>query len=314
MDSFAVSPYFFAILFFTIAFVYSSVGLGGGSSYTALMAITGISYVVIPTISLTLNLFVTSAGSFNFIRKKPARPALILPFFITSIPMSYLGGSLKLPREIFYWVLLISLIFIAIRIYVWKNTAITINIEKTQKITLSLVAGSILGFVAGTVGIGGGIYLVPLIIILGFGSPREAAACGAVFIWVNSLSGLIARFQYHDFNLTSFLPLIAAVVIGGFLGSFIGSSKLSTQAMEKWLGGIILIAILFLIKKVSIQISRGPRALARGNLLKVYDFTIQKSFFFLKTSLWAGGLVVAMLIFVNGWGVDTCNDLQISTL
>jgi uncharacterized protein len=252
MDGLAISPYFLAALFFTVAFVYSSVGLGGGSSYTALMAITGVSYVAIPTISLTLNLFATSAGSFNFIRKKHARPALILPFFITSIPMSFLGGSLKLPREIFYWILLISLIFIAIRIYVWKNTVITINIEKTQKITLSLVAGSVLGFVAGTVGIGGGIYLVPLIIILGLGSPKEAAACGAVFIWVNSLSGLIARFQYHTFNPASFLPLMAVVLIGGFLGSFMGSSKLSTQAMEKWLGGIILVAIFFLTKKVVI--------------------------------------------------------------
>jgi uncharacterized membrane protein YfcA len=252
MDGLAISPYFLAVLFFAVAFVYSSVGLGGGSSYTALMAITGISYLLIPTITLILNLFVTSVGSFNFIRKKHARPALILPFFITSIPMSYLGGSLKLPKEIFYLILLISLIFTAIRIYFWKNTALTIHFEKTQKITLFFMIGSVLGFVAGTVGIGGGIYLVPLIIILGLGSPKEAAACGAVFIWINSLSGLIARFQYHNFNLTSFLPLIVAVIIGGFLGSLIGSSKFSTQAMEKWLGGIILVAILFLIKKVSI--------------------------------------------------------------
>jgi uncharacterized membrane protein YfcA len=245
-----ISAYFFAALFFMVAFAYSSVGLGGGSSYTALMAIAGVSYLLIPTISLTLNLFVTSVASFNFIRKKHLRLNLILPFFIASIPASYIGGSLKLPREIFYWILLTSLVFVALRIYVWENTALTIRIGNPQKIILSFIIGYVLGFVAGTVGIGGGIYLVPLIIILGLGSPKEAAACGAVFIWVNSLSGLIARFQHHVIDTKPILPLIAAVIIGGFLGSFIGSSKLSSKAMEKWLGVIIVVAILFLAKKI----------------------------------------------------------------
>lgn len=250
MQGLATSSYFLAVLFFMVAFVYSSVGLGGGSSYTALMAIVGVSYLLIPTISLTLNLFVTSVASFNFIRKKHARPILMLPFFVGSIPFSYLGGSLKLPREIFYWILLISLVFIALRIYVWENTALTIHIGHTQKIILSFIAGCAIGFIAGTVGIGGGIYLVPLIIILGLGSPKEAAACGAVFIWVNSLSGLIARFQHRVIDLKALFPLIAVVIIGGYLGSFIGSSKLSGKAMEKWLGGIIILAILFLARKI----------------------------------------------------------------
>jgi uncharacterized membrane protein YfcA len=214
------------------------------------MAITGVSYVAIPTISLTLNLFVTSVGSFNFIRKKHARLELILPFFVSSVPMAYLGGSLKLPKEIFYWILLVSLIFVTVKIYFWKNTSFTLNIGKTQKIFLSLVTGSVLGFVAGTVGIGGGIYLVPLIIIFGLGSAKEAAACGAVFIWVNSLSGLIARFQYHSIDISAFLPLIVAVLIGGYLGSFMGSSSLSPRTMEKLLGGIVVIAVVFLTRRI----------------------------------------------------------------
>ncbi len=250
MDELVISLYVLAALFFAVAFVYSSVGLGGGSSFTALMAIFGVSYVAIPTISLTLNLFVTSVGSFNFIRKKHARFELILPFFIASIPMSYLGGSLKLAKETFYWILLISLIFIAIRIYVWENVSLKLNIGKTQKIMLSLMAGSVLGFVAGTVGIGGGIFLVPLIIVLGLGSPKEAAACGAVFIWVNSLSGLIARLQYQRIDLITFLPLIVAVLIGGYLGSFLGSSSLSPRTMEKCLGGIVVLAIVIFAKRI----------------------------------------------------------------
>ena len=164
--------------------------------------------------------------------------------------MAYLGGSLKLPKEIFFWILLISLIFVAVRIYGWENPSFSLNIGKTQKIILSLAAGAALGFVAGTVGIGGGIYLVPLIIILGLGSAKEAAACGAVFIWLNSLSGLIARLQYHRVDANAFLPLIAVVLLGGYLGSLLGSSKFPPRTMEKLLGGIVVIAVVLLTRRI----------------------------------------------------------------
>ncbi len=233
-----------------MAFIYSSVGLGGGTSYTALMALFGVSTLAIPMISLSLNLFVTSVGSYNFIRNKHARIKLILPFLITSIPMAYWGGSFKLPKEIFYWVLLISLIFIAVRIYIWQDTTLKLNINQNEKTFLSLIAGSIFGLVAGIVGIGGGIYLIPLIIILGLGSEKEAAACGAIFIWFNSFSGLLSRFQYNSIDLTNYIPLIVAVIAGGALGSFMGSFKFSPKVMEKMLGAVIIIAIIFLIRKV----------------------------------------------------------------
>lgn len=250
MDMIIISPYFLAVLFFIVAFTYSSVGLGGGSSYTALMAIFGISTMAIPMISLSLNLFVTSVGSFNFIRNKHARIKLVLPFLISSIPMAYLGGSLKIPKEIFYWVLLISLVFVAVRIYIWQNTSIKFNIGQKEKIIISLIAGSVLGLVAGIVGIGGGIYLVPLIIILGLGTEKEAAACGAIFIWLNSCSGLLSRLQHNSIDLTNYIPLIVAVLAGGALGSFMGSFKFSPKVMEKMLGAVILVAISFLTKKV----------------------------------------------------------------
>lgn len=244
-----ISPFFLAVLFFIVAFTYSSVGLGGGSSYTALMAISGVSTLAIPLISLSLNLFVTTVGSFNFIRNRHARIRLVLPFLISSIPMAYLGGSLKPSKEIFCRILLISLVFVAFRIYVWQNMSIKLNISQNGKIIVSLIAGSILGLVSGIVGIGGGIYLVPLIIILGLGTPKEAAACGAIFIWLNSCSGLISRIQFNAIDLTSYIPLIAAVLAGGTLGSFMGSFKLSPKAMEKILGAVIIVAIIFLTRK-----------------------------------------------------------------
>jgi len=250
MDVIISSPYFLAVLFFVVAFIYSSVGLGGGSSYTALMAIFGMNTLAIPMISLSLNLVVTSVGSFNFIRNKHAKIKLIIPFLISSMPMAYLGGALKLPKEIFYWVLLLSLVFVAARIYFWQNATIKLNIDQKGKFFISLLAGSVLGLVAGIVGIGGGIYLVPLIIILGLGTQKESAACGAIFIWLNSFSGLLSRFQYNSIDLTNYIPLMVAVLAGGTLGSFMGSFKFSPAAMEKILGTVIIVAIIFLSRKV----------------------------------------------------------------
>lgn len=250
MEELISSPYLLALIFLVVAFVYSSVGLGGGSSYTAIMAIFGVSYLAIPTISLSLNLFVTSVGSYNFIRNKHARLRLILPFFLTSIPMSYIGGLLHLSKEIFYWILLVTLIFIALRMYLWKNTSLNLNLGKSQQFIISLIAGSVLGLIAGIVGIGGGIYLVPLIIILGLGSEKEAAACGAIFVWVNSMSGLTARLQYNPINIIEFIPLIITVLIGGALGSYMGSSKFTPRTLQKCMGGVIIVAIVFLTKKI----------------------------------------------------------------
>jgi hypothetical protein len=252
VDIVFASPYFLAALFFIVALIYSSVGLGGGSSYTALMAIFGISTLAIPMVSLSLNLFVTSIGSYNFIRNKHAKIKLILPFLISSMPMAYLGGALELPKEIFYWILLISLIFVAARIYIWQNITFKFNFKQKEKIIISLISGAVLGLIAGIVGIGGGIYLVPLIIILGLGSEKEAAACGAIFIWLNSFSGLLSRLQYNSLDLTNYISLIVAVIAGAIIGSYMGSFKFSPKTMDKILGAVILLAIFFLAKKLFI--------------------------------------------------------------
>ncbi len=244
------SPYFLVVLFFIVAFTYSSVGLGGGSSYTALMAIFGMNTLAIPMISLSLNLVVTSIGSFNFIRNRHGRIGLIVPFLISSMPMAYIGGALKLPKEIFYWLLLLSLVFVAARIYFWKNTSLKLNIGPKRKVLIQLLSGAVFGLVAGIVGIGGGIYLIPLIIILDLGTEKEAATCGAIFIWLNSFSGLLSRLQYNAIDLTNYIPLIIAVLAGGTLGSFLGSFKFSPRTMEKILGSVIIVAIFFLIKKI----------------------------------------------------------------
>ena len=244
------SIYVIAFIFFFVALVYSSIGMGGGSSYTAIMALLSINILAIPIVSLVLNLMVTSVGSFNFIRNNHARFKLVLPFLLTSIPAAYLGGSLNLPAVYFHWILFVSLVFVAARIYLWENVSFNLSLTNYQKTIISLVSGFLLGLIAGIVGIGGGIYLVPLIIILGLGSEKEAAACGAIFIWLNSASGLSSRMQFNQIEIFDFWPLLVAVVIGGTIGSYMGSFRISGRSIDRLLGLVVLVAIGFLGKKL----------------------------------------------------------------
>lgn len=250
MDELGLGVYFLALILAIVAFVYSAVGLGGGSSYTALLAIASINYLAIPTISLLLNLFVSIAGSINFIIHRHARPRLILPFLLSSIPMAYLGGSLHLPKVIFLWVLWASLFFVAARIYLFDKVSLRLELSGPQQFIVSILAGMLLGLIAGMVGIGGGVYLVPLILVLGLGTAKEAAACGVIFVFVNSASGLIARIQYQPIDLLAYWPLIVAVLIGGISGSYLGAGRYSAKTIEKILGIIILLAIVLLGKKL----------------------------------------------------------------
>ena len=166
--------------------------------------------------------------------------------------MSHLGGALQLDKEIFYWVLFVSLCFVAARIYLWRDTGIRLELTQKGKWLISLSVGSVLGLVAGIAGIGGGIYLVPLILILGLGTEKQAAACGAIFIAINSLFGLIARLQYNSIDLRHYIPLIVAVILGGMLGSWLGAARYSSKTMEKILGTIILLAIVMLGRQLLI--------------------------------------------------------------
>ena len=242
--------YFLPILFLFVSFLYSSVGLGGGSSYTAIMAIMGINYQLIPATSLTLNLGVTFIGMINFWRAGHGRIDLVAPFLITSIPMSYLGGSVQLPELMFQIILTMTLLLIVSRIYFFDRIAITYELSSTEKWLLPIFLGSFLGFIAGTVGIGGGIYLVPLIIMFGLGTTKEASAAGAMFIWSNSFAGILPRLQSGTYDIKFITPLVFAVLVGGFAGSYFGSVRFESIFIQKIMGAVIIIAIIFLIQRI----------------------------------------------------------------
>jgi hypothetical protein len=251
METLIIDISLLAAIFALVAFFYASVGLGGGSSYTALLALTGASTAAIPLVSLTLNLVVTTIGSAVFLFRGHGRLRLIAPFLVSSIPMAYLGGGLHLPPRLFYLVLMLSLAFAALRIYFPGNTR-PLALSDHSKILLALGCGALLGLIAGIAGIGGGVYLVPLIILLGLGTAKEAAACGAFFIWVNSAAGLLPRMQQSPLDLRDLAPLIAAVILGGMAGSLLGAGRFEPRTMQKILGGILLVAIFFLGKKIAV--------------------------------------------------------------
>lgn len=239
-----------AFIFAIVAFFYASVGLGGGSSYTALLAVFGASTITIPMVSLTLNILVTTFGSIVFLLHGHARLRLIVPFIVTSVPMAYLGGMLHLPKMIFYILLMVSLCFAALRIY-FPSKSKPLELGERGRLLLAMGSGAVLGLVAGITGIGGGVYLVPLVILLGLGTAKEAAACGAFFIWANSVSGLLARVQFNDIDFMPYLPLVLGVILGGITGTQMGAGRFQARTMQKILGSILVVAVLMLGRKIA---------------------------------------------------------------
>jgi len=238
-------------LFAFIAFVYSSVGLGGGSSYTAVLTIVGMTYVLIPTISLTLNIVVTTGATIQFVRNGHLRWRILVPLLVASVPAAWVGGRLQLPETTFQILLLLTLVAVAARIYLWKDPVFDFPSSKAFRLTASLVIGAVLGFVAGAVGIGGGIYLVPVLIMTGVASTREAAATGAAFILFNSVTGVLARASWTDMPWDFLVPLGVTVAIAGFVGSHYGSSRWPSRTIQRVLGVVILIAIALLVQRLA---------------------------------------------------------------
>ena len=214
------------------------------------MAIAGINYQLIPTTSLTLNLGVTFIGMINFWRAGYGRINLVAPFLITSIPMSYLAGSNQLPELVFQVILILTLLLVVSRIYFFDRLDIVYELSHIQKWLLAIFIGSFLGFIAGAVGIGGGIYLVPLIIMFGLGSTKEASAAGAVFVWFNSFAGLLPRLQSGSYDFKFIIPLLFTVLLGGSAGSYFGSLRFESIFTQKIMGCVIILAIISLIQRM----------------------------------------------------------------
>ena len=222
------------IFFFVTAILYSSIGFGGGSTYLALMLIWDVPFYIFPIIALICNIIVVTGNSINFLRTKNINLSLIAPYLIGSVPFAFFGASISIDKNLFeillFLILLIAGIFLLLESKSFNKDQVTIRY--IPKI-LSIIIGSIIGFISGLIGIGGGIFLSPILFLLKAGYPKHITSTASIFILINSVFGVAGQLT-KDIVLNEFLnywPLFIAVLIGGQIGSFLNIKILSNKVL-----------------------------------------------------------------------------------
>jgi len=226
-----------------IAFLYSSVGFGGATGYLAAMSLFGIPPQVMASTALILNILVASISFSSYFRAGHLDVHLLWPFLLTSIPSAFLGGYLKLTDQIYYILLYAVLTFVAIRLLFFSKRleAQTLHLPP---LWIALLVGLCIGLLSGMVGIGGGIFLSPVIILAGWGTSKQASAVAAAFIVLNSVSGLVGRFIGANFIFGEFgIWLLPFGLVGALAGSYIGAQKLSSLTLRRALGIVMTFAV-----------------------------------------------------------------------
>ena len=223
-----------SILFFITAILYSSVGFGGGSTYLALLLIWGIPYYIVPIIALLCNIIVVSGNSYNYIRAKNYNFKLLAPFLIGSIPLAFYGGTLLIQKEVFE-ILLFLVLSVAGFLLLINNKSYEDKYLIIKKINffVAIFVGAILGLVSGTVGIGGGIFLSPILFLLKAEKPRVIATTASLFILVNSIFGILGQLTKElVFNeIINYWTLFLFVLIGGLIGNYINLKIFSSRVL-----------------------------------------------------------------------------------
>jgi uncharacterized protein len=234
----------FLSLILVVAFLYASVGHGGGSGYLAILSLFSVSPGIMKSSALLLNIFVSFASFFYYYKAGYFRFKLFLPFALTSIPASFIGATFQITDDIYKKILGICLIFPILRMLgVFKEPK-----EETQlNITLALIFGAIIGLLSGMIGIGGGIILSPIILLMHWGKMKETAAVSALFIFVNSISGLIGMIMKGTVIHPDTWYLLVVAIIGGLAGSYLGSKKMNSTVLIYILASVLSIASVKLI-------------------------------------------------------------------
>jgi len=227
-----------------IAFLYSSVGHAGASGYIATMTLFGLAPAVIRPTALVLNILVASIGAFQFWRAGYFSWKLFWPFALLSIPAAYVGGYLQPSAAVLRILIGIVLVFSAGRL-LFRRTDPRQTFTPSRPMAISVGAG--LGFLAGLTGTGGGIFLTPLLLFCQWAHIRQAAAVSALFIWVNSIAGLVGYFTKVHSIPSLGLILSAAAIIGGAIGSHLGSRRFAVRVISVCLATVLLIAGIKLI-------------------------------------------------------------------
>jgi uncharacterized membrane protein YfcA len=223
-----------SILFLITAILYSSVGFGGGSTYLALLLLWEIPYYIFPVIALFCNIIVVTGNCINYIRAGNHNFKLLIPFLVGSIPFAYLGGTLIINKEIFEILLFIVLsaagFLLLLNNKAYENKDV---IVKRLSFFVSIIVGSFLGLISGIVGIGGGIFLSPILFLLKADRPKNIVTTASLFILVNSMFGVFGQLT-KDNVLNEFIfywPLFLSVLIGGLIGNYLNLKIFSNRVL-----------------------------------------------------------------------------------
>jgi len=241
-----IEPWIILPMIFLVAAIYSSVGHGGASGYLALMGLLGISSVYLRSSALILNLFVSGVAFYQFYRNDFFKWKLFYPFAVSSVPMAYIGAGISLNSTWYNRILGVFLVIAALRLTGIFNKKI-VDGGKELSLVTGIIIGAILGLLSGMIGIGGGIILSPLLLIFGCAYVKEAAAVSALFLFFNSLSGLLGS-GISNLNLTNqFIWWICIAVLGGVAGSLWGSRLANNLILRNVLAIVIFFAAVKLI-------------------------------------------------------------------
>ena len=224
-----------SIFFLITSILYSSVGFGGGSTYLALMLIWEIPFYIIPILALCCNIIVVSGNSINYIRSGNFSLNLLLPYLVGSVPLAFFGASLSISKELFE-ILLFVILTIAGILLLNRSKSFDSNKIKINRVPkkISVLIGCVIGFISGIVGIGGGIFLSPILFLIKAGYPKQIATTASLFILINSIFGVAGQLT-KDIVLNQFLnfwPLFLVVFMGGQIGNFLNIKFLSNKTLS----------------------------------------------------------------------------------
>ncbi len=236
-----------SILFFVTALIYSSVGFGGASTYLAFLLLWGVPYHIFPIIALACNIIVVSGNSFNYIRAGNLNFKLLFPYLLGSVPFAFFGGSIQIEKELFeiilFFVLAIAGGLLLVNFKSYDDNSAS---YKSLPFYISILIGLVLGFVSGIVGIGGGIFLSPILYLFKAAKPKHITIIVSLFILINSIFGLIGQLSKNQnlFELKDYFYLLLAVFIGGQIGNFVNLKLLSSKILALITSLLVIIVAL----------------------------------------------------------------------
>jgi uncharacterized membrane protein YfcA len=235
-----------AALIFIVAVLYSTVGHAGASGYLAAMALFGVTPAVMKPTALILNIIVATVGTIQFHRARYFSWRTFWPFAVASIPAAFIGGQLMLPASIYKAIVGLVLLYSAVRIFFTAKRA---DQKETRlpPIMPAVIWGAVIGALSGLTGVGGGIFLSPLLLVMGWAKTKETSGVSVTFILVNSIAGLLGHGLFAHVNAVATLPRAALVwgpvaLVGGFIGTELGTKRLPVAGIRRWLSIVLVIA------------------------------------------------------------------------